>query len=175
MGFASLVLISTSLIFLFFVILSGVNNTTPLNKTFFMEADLSRVASARPRTQWTYFFVCGEGNTNCGSPVPGLPIGYAWVGGSNGAPDALVGYFSQYFGMLDRTNDYRSHAKHTTSGYYYWMWKFGWVFYMMALVFDVVAFFTALLAPVSRLASGFAGMILGVALFWMTLAAVLMT
>jgi hypothetical protein len=92
MGLASLVLIAGSIVLLFFVVLSGVKNATPLNKVFFLEADLSKVASARSRSQWTYFYVCGEGNTDCGSPVPALPIGYAWVGGNAGVPAALVGY-----------------------------------------------------------------------------------
>ena len=69
----------------------------------------------------------------------------------------------------------RGYGKNTTSKYYYYMWRFGWVFYLLALVFDVFAFFTSLLAPCSRLASGFSGAVLGFALFWFTLAASLMT
>lgn len=160
MGIASLILIAGSVVLLFFVILSGVKNSSPLNKTYFLKADTSSIAgSGRPVSQWTYFYVCGEGNTNCGAAVPDLPFGYAWVGGSAGAPDSLVG----------------GKGKHTTSRYYYYMWRFGWVFYLMALVFDVFAFFTSLLAPCSRLASGFSGLMAGIALFWMTLAASLMT
>jgi len=160
MGIASLILIAGSIVLLFFVVLSGLKNTTPLNKTYFLKADTSTIAgSGRAVSQWTYFYVCGEGNTDCGSPVPALPIGYAWVGGSAGAPDSLVG----------------GHAKGTTSKYYFWMWKFGWVFYLMALILDVFGFFTSLLAPCSRLASGLSGLIMAFALFWMTLAAALMT
>jgi hypothetical protein len=55
------------------------------------------------------------------------------------------------------------------------MWRFGWVFYLIGLFFDVSAFFTALLAPCSRLASGFSGLILLGALFFFTLATTLMT
>ena len=55
------------------------------------------------------------------------------------------------------------------------MWRFGWVFYLIALVFDVLAFFTSLLAPMSRLASGLSGLIIGTALFFFTFAASLMT
>ena len=68
-----------------------------------------------------------------------------------------------------------SHGKDTTSTYYYYMWRFGWVLYLLGLAFTVFAFFTALLAPCSRLASGFSGLTLGFALFWFTLAAALMT
>jgi hypothetical protein len=91
-GLLSLVLIATSIVLIFFVILSGVKNTTPLNKTWFLQADTSSIAgSGRPISQWTYFYVCGANNQDCGSPVPDLPIGYAWVGGNAGVPPALVG------------------------------------------------------------------------------------
>jgi hypothetical protein len=92
MGIASLILIAGSIVFLFFVILSGVKNTTPLNKTYFLSADTSTIAgSGRATSQWTYFYVCGAGNTDCGKPIPDMPFGAAWVGGSAGAPSALVG------------------------------------------------------------------------------------
>ena len=55
------------------------------------------------------------------------------------------------------------------------MWRFGWVFYLIALVLNVFGFFAALLAPISRLASGLSGLIIGAALFFFTLAAALMT
>ena len=69
----------------------------------------------------------------------------------------------------------RKHYKGTTSTYFYYLWRFGWVFYIIGLFFTVCAFFTALLAPFSRLASGFSGATLTFALFWFTLAASLMT
>jgi len=160
MGIASLILIAGSVVLLFFVVLSGVKHTTPLQKTYFLQADTSTIAgSGRATSQWTYFYVCGADNTDCGKAVPGLPLGAAWVGGSAGAPESLVG----------------SHYKHTTAKYYYYMWVVGWSLYLVALVFDVLAFFTALLAPVSRLASGLSGLILSFALFCMTIAASLMT
>jgi hypothetical protein len=91
LGVTSLILIAGSIVLIFFVVLSGVTDSTPLNKTYFMQADTSTIAGARTTSQWTYFYVCGEGNTNCGKPVPDLPFGYAWVGQSTGAPEHLVG------------------------------------------------------------------------------------
>ncbi|KAH8601800.1 SUR7/PalI family-domain-containing protein [Bisporella sp. PMI_857] len=158
-GITSLILIAGSLVLIFFVVLSGVKRTTPLNSTYFLRADTSSVPGARAQSQWTYFYVCDTGNTNCGSPVPALPIGYAWVADSANIPPSLVG----------------GHAKNTTSTYYYYMWRFGWVFYLLALLFDALAFLVALASPVSRLASGLSGLIIGIALFWMSLAAALMT
>jgi len=93
MGTAALILIAGAVVLQFFVILSGVTNTTPLNKTYFLRADTSSIAgSGRAISQWTYFYVCGDGNQDCGKPVPDLPFGAAWVGGSAGAPEGLVGY-----------------------------------------------------------------------------------
>ncbi|RDW61420.1 putative SUR7 family protein FMP45 [Coleophoma crateriformis] len=158
-GIASMILIAGSIVLLFFVVLSGVKNTTPLNKTWFLQADSGFGATGRSVSQWTYFYICGANNQNCGKPVPDLPVGYAWQADSTGVPSQLLG----------------KHAKGTTGTYYFYMWRFGWVFYLMALVFDVLAFFTSLLAPVSRLAAGVSGFVLCIALFWMSLAASLMT
>lgn len=96
MGIGSLILISTAVLFMFFVVLSGVKNHTPLNKVWFLQADTSHIAGARPISQWTYFYVCGNHNQNCGSPVPALPLGYAWNAGNSGAPPQLVGYVSSH-------------------------------------------------------------------------------
>lgn len=76
---------------MFFIVLSGVTDTTPLSKTYFLRADTSGIAGARDITQWTYFYVCGQGNKDCGKPVPALPFGYAWSRGGEGAPNSLRG------------------------------------------------------------------------------------
>jgi hypothetical protein len=92
LGIVSIILIAGSIVLLLFVVLSGVKHASPLDKTYFLQADTSKIAGARPLSQWTYFYVCGDGNTNCGAPVPALSIGYAWVNGGTGAPASLVGY-----------------------------------------------------------------------------------
>ncbi len=93
MGIVSLVLIAGALVLMFFVVLSGVVDSIPLNKTYFLQADTSSFPGAgRNISQWTYFYVCGEGNTDCGKAVPDIPFGYAWVGGSDNVPSDLVGY-----------------------------------------------------------------------------------
>jgi len=159
MGLASLILIAGSIVLMFFVVLSGVTNSTPLNKTYFLQANTGSISGARPVSQWTYFYICGADNQDCGSTVPALPFGYAWDSNPTGAPADLVGKYGH----------------HTTSYHYYYMWRFGWAFYLIALVFNVLAFFTSLLAPISRLASGLSGLIIGTALFFFTFAASLMT
>ena len=93
MGIASQILLAGSIVLMFFVILSGLTNTIPLRDTYFLRADTSSIPGAeRDVSQWTYFYICGEGNADCGSPVPALPFGAAWVGGSEGAPAGLIGY-----------------------------------------------------------------------------------
>lgn len=76
---------------MFFVILGGVTNSTPLDKVYFLRADTSTIPGARSVSQWNYFFVCGAGNSDCGDAVPALPFGYAWIGGTTGVPSALIG------------------------------------------------------------------------------------
>lgn len=76
---------------MFFVILSGYTDHTPLNKIYFLQADTSGISGARPITQWTYFYVCGADNLNCGGAAAALPFGYAWLGNTAGAPAELVG------------------------------------------------------------------------------------
>jgi len=159
LGSVSMILIGASILFMFFVILGGVTHHTPLRKTYFLKADTSGIPGARPISQWTYFYVCGDNNANCGSPVPALPVGYAWLGGSSQAPHGLVG----------------SHGKHTTSFHYYYLWRFGWVFYLLGLLTTVCAFFASLIAPCSRLASGISGILVLNALFWFSFAAAMMT
>ena len=91
LGLASLVLIAGAILLMFFVVLSGVTDSTPLNKIYFLRADTGSISGARPISQWTYFYVCGAGNQDCGKPVPALPFGYAWDSAHTGAPSDLVG------------------------------------------------------------------------------------
>jgi len=158
LGFVSWILLCGALVMMWFVILSGVTNTTPLNKTYFLQANTSSIAGARPISQWTYFFICGAGNQDCGSAHPDIPFGAAWSGNAAGVPAPLIG----------------PHGGHTTSTYYWYMWRFGWVFYLMGLFFGVLALFTGFLSW-TRLGSGLSSLMTMIATFWTTLAAILMT
>jgi hypothetical protein len=55
------------------------------------------------------------------------------------------------------------------------MWRFGWVFFLIALFFEVLAFLAGFLALCSRLGSAFTGLLSLVALFFLTIAVSLMT
>lgn len=49
----ALILLAGSLVMLWFVILSGVTQTSPLRQTYFLRADTSNIQGARPISQWT--------------------------------------------------------------------------------------------------------------------------
>ncbi|KAI5867496.1 SUR7/PalI family-domain-containing protein [Durotheca rogersii] len=155
----ALVLLAGSIVMLFFVILSAVNTTSPLGNTYFLSADTSDITGARRVTQWAYFYICGEGNSDCSRAWPAPPLGWAWSRTPFNAPAVLVG----------------SYGGATTSFYYYYMWRFGWVFYLIALVFSVIAFFAGFVACCGRLGSAIAGLASFVALFFLTIAVSLMT
>jgi len=146
-------------VLLWFVILSGVANTTPLNKTYFLRADTSGITGARPISQWTYFYVCGENNLNCGSASPDLPLGKAWGSNPSNAPPELVG----------------NHGSNTTSTKFFYMWRFGWVFYLLALFFSTITFFTGFVACCGRLGAAISGLLSIISLFVFTVGVSLMT
>lgn len=160
LALVSLALLGGSLVMLWFVVLSGVTGTLPLSRTYFLRADTAGITGARAVSQWTYFYVCGDGNADCRRAHADLPVGYAWSGGpGNGAPADLVGPY----------------GGGTTSRYYWFMWRFGWVFYLLALFFETLAFFAIFLAFFGRLGSAVAGLASSIALFFYTVGVVLMT
>ena len=151
--------LAASLVMLWFVILSGLTDTSPLKQTYFLQAFTGGISGARGITQWTYFFICGPDNTDCGPAYPALPIGYAWSGNPANAPAELVG----------------GYGGDTTSFMYWYLWRFGTVFYLITLFFTVIAFFTSFLACCGRLGSALSGLVAMVALFFNTISVSLMT
>jgi hypothetical protein len=159
LGIVGIILLSASLLFLWFVILAGVTTHTPLDKIYFLRADTSGITGARPITQWTYFFFCGPGNNDCGPPRPAPAFGKAWDGRAANVPGALIG----------------SHGGNTTSFHYYYTWRFGWVFFLLTLFFSTLAWFASFLACCGRLGAAIASFIALIALGFMTLGTSLMT
>lgn len=93
LGIASLILIGGALVLMFFVVLSGVRDSTPLNRSWFLRADTSSFpGSGRAQSYWTFWKICANGGAQCGATIPDMPFGAAWVGGSEGVPAGLVGY-----------------------------------------------------------------------------------
>jgi hypothetical protein len=97
LSLAGLLLTATALLFLFFLVLSGVTNSTPLNKTHFLQADTSGITGARDVTRWTYFYMCGEENANCGRARPAPPFGKAWDANAQNVPQELMGCVKTHF------------------------------------------------------------------------------
>jgi hypothetical protein len=154
-----MIFLAGSIVMMFFIILAGVSDTTPLNNTYFLSADTSGITGARDRTQWTYFYMCSPGNVDCSGAWPAPAFGWAWSANPSNAPSELIG----------------SDGGNTTNSYYYLMWRFGWVFYLISLFFAVLAFFSGFLACCGRLGSAVAGFTTAVALLFYTVAVSLMT
>ncbi|KAI1755714.1 SUR7/PalI family-domain-containing protein [Xylaria castorea] len=157
----SLIFLAGTIVLLFFVILSGIARTSPLRQTYFLSADTSGISGARQTSQWTYFRICGEDNLDCSRSWPDPPVGWAWSKDPTGdrLPGHLIG----------------SYGDGTTSEQFFYLWRFGWVFYLLALFFSVLAFFTGFLACFGRLGHAIAGLMSFVALFFLSVGAALMT
>lgn len=159
LGLTGLVFLAGSILLLFFIILSGVKGTTPLDKTYFLQADTSGITGARDLSQWTYFHICGAGNTGCSKASPAMPFGHAWANNADNIPNGLGGKY----------------AGNTTAEFYFYMWRFGWVMYLMSLFFEVMAFFAGFLACCGRLGAAISGLVAFTALFFYSVAVSLMT
>ncbi|KAM7201912.1 protein SUR7 [Naviculisporaceae sp. PSN 640] len=154
----SMVFLCASLVMLWFVILSGITSVSPLRQTYFLRANTAGIPGALPISQWTYFRICGDNNNDCRSARPALPLGSAWGSDHTNVPAELAGDYDQ-----------------TTSYTYWYMWRFGWVFFILALFFEVVTFFSGFLAFCSRLGSAISGLIALLALLFYSAAVALMT
>ncbi|KAJ4132960.1 Eisosomes component [Fusarium falciforme] len=168
LGLAALVLLAASLLFLWFIILSGLNNTTPLNKTYFLRADTSDITGARDVTQWTFFYICGAGNKDCSGARPAPSIGRAWSSNPSGAPDSLVGgsdgdrTSGKYFcsGASDGAtfvmarDAFKSDGRSASLGRY--AFGFGWASWA-ALFLATVLFFLGLRGDKSSSGGGYSG------------------
>lgn len=114
----SLIFLGGTVVLLFFVVLSGITRISPLRQTYFLSADTSGISGARPISQWTYFRICDEDNADCSRSWPDPPVGWAWSKNPTGdrLPEHIIG----------------SYGNGTTSQQYFYLWRFGWVFYLLA-------------------------------------------
>jgi len=156
---AAALLIFLSMLFMFFVVLSGSSNIAPLNNTYFLEADTYFISGARPVSRWTFWKICDERQQSCGASVPAMPFGYAWAANALFVPGELIG----------------PEGGSTTGKYYFYTWRFAWVFYLMSLIFVIFAFFSGFLAFFGRLGAAVAALVTASTLFFYTLAVCLMT
>jgi len=125
---------------------------------YFLQSTTKGIPGAPNPARWTYWAVCGvdgDLNANCGKATPALPFAPANKHNFNtntGVPEAFI--------------------KHN---YYYYMSRFAWVFFLIALIFSVFAFLTSALALCTRIGAFFSGLNTLIAFAWQTLAAILMT
>jgi len=160
LGLVSLLLLAGGIVLQFLVILSGAIAGNPESQIYFLQASTNGI-SPQPRnpSRWTFFSVCGVDshgrNANCGSIIPALPFDPPQrhnFGTTKGVPAAFIG----------------THR-------FYYLSRFMFAFYIIALFFAVCALFTGLLALCTRLGAYLSGLNTGLALFFQALAASLMT
>ncbi|KAI1436414.1 SUR7/PalI family-domain-containing protein [Xylaria sp. CBS 124048] len=157
----SLPFLAGSIVLLFFVVLSGITSSPPFHQTYFLSADTTNITGARPVSQWTYFRICGEDNSNCSAAWPDPPIGWAWSKDPTGPnlPTKLIG----------------AYGDGTTSYVYFYLWRFGWVLYLLALFATILAFFIGFAAVINRVRAYIAALVSAISLLLLTFAASLMT
>jgi len=153
----SLILTAGAVLLQFFVILTGGVNSAPLNRFYFLEASTSNIPNARNPSRWTFFAICGAGdngyNDNCGKSVPALAFDPPRnFGTTENIPEQFM-------------------ATHM----YFYLSRFMFAFWLIALVFGSIALLTGLLALVSRLGGYISSLTTFIALFFQALAAALMT
>jgi len=160
LGLISLILLAGGILLQFLVILSGGVNSSPEDQIYFLQTSTNGI-SPQPRnpSRWTFFAVCGVDsnghNTNCGSPVPALPFDPPRgdnFGTTTNVPPQFIG----------------THV-------YFYLSRFMFAFYIVALFFAVCALFTGMLALCTRLGSYLSGVNTALAFFFQALAASLMT
>ncbi|KAF2805249.1 SUR7-domain-containing protein [Mytilinidion resinicola] len=158
LGLVSLIILAGGILFQFLVILSGGVNGSPENQIYFLQAsNIANIAGARNPSRWTFFAVCGVDakghNANCGKPVPALPFDPPRnFGTTTNVPAQFLG----------------THK-------FYYLSRFMFAFYLIALFFAACALCTGVLALCSRLGGYLSGLTVSIALFFQTLAAALMT
>jgi len=160
-GLISLILTAGACVMIFFIILAGAENHTPLNQIYYLWADTSKISGAPPISEWTLWNVCtsssmtGGGNTMmCGKVKPANPfLPQQNFGTSTGVPD--------YFLSHHRT--------------FYYLSRVTFAFYLISLFFMVSSLATGLLALCSRLGSAISSLTAAWACFCLTVTAALMT
>ena len=160
LGFISLILLAGGILLQFLVVLSGAVNKSPVNLVYFLQASTNGI-SPQPRnpSRWTFFAICGVDsnghNTNCGKSVPALPFdppNHSNFDTAKGVPPDFIG----------------THR-------FYYLSRFMFAFYIIALFFAVIALLTSVLALCTRLGAYMSSLNTAIALFFQTLAACLMT
>lgn len=161
LGLVSLIVLAGGILLQMLVILSGGVNSYPINLIYFLRANTDGI-QPQPRnpTSWTFWALCGVNpgngrNIDCGEPVPALPFDPKHrtnFGTVTGLPEEFIG-----------------------TSHYFYLSRFMFAFYLIALLFAAIALATGLLALCSRLGGYISGLNTAIALFFQTISAALMT
>ncbi|KAJ9623904.1 Eisosomes component [Taxawa tesnikishii (nom. ined.)] len=157
LGLLALILLAGGILLQFLVILSGAVGGNPENRIWFLQSTTNGITGAPNPARWTFFSVTGVGadgrNANYGSVKAALPFNPPQnFGTTTGVPQAFLG----------------THK-------YYYLSRFMFAFFLIALFFAVCALFTGLLALCTRFGSYLSGLNTMLAFFFQALAASLMT
>lgn len=77
MGFLGLFFTAGAILLIFFTLLGGVTNSTPLNEIYFLQAATGNIPGAPRLARWTFWQVCGvdkNGRNACGAEHPDHPL-----------------------------------------------------------------------------------------------------
>lgn len=146
------------ILFQFFVILSGAISGDPIDRVYFLEAEIGNIPYRVQPVRWTYFALCGAQNgrnVDCGAPVPAFP--FQPTDNSNFGTDQGV---PQNFLNTDQ---------------FWYMSRFAWVFYLIALFFAVCALALGFIALCTRIGAFLSAIATAAALLFQAAAAALMT
>ena len=162
-GLASLILVAGGVLLMFFILLAGAVDGSPVNRWYILEADTSNIPNAPPLARWSYWNVCGVdghrtacGDANYEKVHPAFPLDPS----SHRTFDTRVNV---------PANFYNNH------GYYFLMTRFMFAFMLIALFFAVCALFTGVLALCTRIGAYLSSMLTMIALFFQLIQASLMT
>ncbi|KAF2105085.1 cortical patch protein [Rhizodiscina lignyota] len=159
LSLVSWILVAGAIVLQFLVILSGGTNGSPEDQIYFLQTSTNGIPGAPNPARWTFFAICGVNsnghNTNCRHVVPALPFDpphHNDFGTTTGVPHQFIG----------------------TNRYYY-LSRFMFAFYLIALFFAVMALLTGFLAMCARLGAYVSALSTAVACFFQAITASLMT
>ncbi|KAK9455105.1 SUR7/PalI family-domain-containing protein [Dipodascopsis uninucleata] len=133
---------------LYLVMLAGTKDHNPLNRTFYLEADTSGISGAPSLTRWTLWNRCSVQNgisSDCTSNKAAYPFKPSQnFGTTSGVPSTLIDHQNRY----------------------YYMTRFAYAFFLIAVIFSSLGFLTSFTALFSRLGSGCSSVLTFIALIF---------
>lgn len=149
----------SALVMLFFIILAGVRDSTPLNEIFFLEFDTDSIADNLPNpVRWTLYNYCGVSsngkNIDCSSTTAGIAFQpQVTFGTTNGIPSDII----------DNRDTY------------YYLTKIGFAFYLIVTPLTFFSLVLSIFGCFSRFGAACAAFIEFVALLFCTATSCMMT